>query len=78
MAEADGKKMTEKAIENKVLMNENYKKAQVHLLKLKANMDVLKARREAFKERGSMLVQMCVLKRTEMEALSFETVKAAA
>jgi hypothetical protein len=77
-AEAEGRKMTEPKIAAEILVNENYKKAQGHLIRLKANMDVLKVRREAWKERGSMLVQLCAMKRSEMEAISYGSMKSAA
>lgn len=74
-AEADGKKITEKQVENAVLLNEDYKKASRHLLQLQANADILKARKEAWRERGSMLVQLSTNRRAEMEALVFDKVK---
>ena len=76
-AEADGKKITEKVVENEVKASEQYKKAALHLLKLKAHRDIMKSRREAWKERGSMLVQMSAMKRAEMESIAFSEMKAA-
>lgn len=77
-AEAEGKKLTEKAIENRVACDENYKKATMHLLGLKAHAEMMKARREAWKERGSMLVQLSSNKRAEMDAYSYDAVRAEA
>lgn len=74
-AEEEKKKVTEKVIQNEVDTNEEYKKASQHLLQLKANAEILKARKEAWRERGSMLVQLSSNKRAEMEALTFDTVK---
>lgn len=76
-AEADKKKITEKVVENTILQHKDYKAALDHLGRLKANMDILKARREGMRERGAMLVQMCSMKRTEMEAISFSSIKSA-
>ena len=75
LAEADGKKTTEKQIENAVLTNEDYKKASMHLLQLQANAEILKGRKEGWRERGAMLVQLSTNRRAEMEALTFETVR---
>ena len=77
LAEADGKKITEKLVENSVLQNANYKKARNHLLKLKANMDIFKARKDAFGQRSVMLSNICAMKRTEMETIAFSETKAA-
>lgn len=76
-AEAEGKKITEKMVENRVSCDENYKKASAHLLGLKAHAEMMKARREAWKERGSMLVQLSSNKRAEMDAYSYDTVREA-
>jgi len=75
LAETDGKKLTEKMVENAIMLNEDYKKASRHLLKLQANADILKYRKEAWRERGSMLVQLSTNRRAEMEAMTFDTVR---
>lgn len=77
-AEEAGKKITEKMVENRVACDENYKKASTHLLGLKAHAEMLKARREAWRERGAMLVQLSSNKRAEMDAYSYDTVRAEA
>jgi len=77
-AEAEGRKMTEAKITAEILVNDSYKKAQGHLIKLKANMDVLRVRRDAWKERGPMLVQLCGMRKAEMSALAYDSMKSAA
>jgi len=77
-AEADGKKITEAVVANGILMNEEMKKANRHLLKLKANADLLRVHKDAFKDRGGMLIQMSSNKRAEMEAFAYDSVKSAA
>lgn len=77
-AEADNRKMTEPKVAAEILLNEDYKKAQAHLIRLKANLEVLKIRRDAWRERGSMLVQLCAMRRSEMESIAYGSMKAAA
>lgn len=73
--EAAGKKFTEKVIDAAVITHADYKAAMNKLYQLKAQVELFKARRDAWRERGSMLVQMSSNKRSEMEALTFDTVK---
>jgi hypothetical protein len=74
-AELAGKKITEKVVENTILLNEDYQKASRHLIQLKAQADIMRYRKEAWRERGSMLVQLSTNRRAEMEALTFDTVR---
>ncbi len=74
-AEAEKRKITEKMVENEVLINEDVMKAAKHLLALKANAEILKARKEAWNQRGSMLTQMSANRRQEMESIAFDSVR---
>jgi hypothetical protein len=77
-AEADKRKMSEKKIEGEILTSEQYGEAINHLNRLRAHREVRKAKREAFRERGSMLVQLASTKRAEMDTIGFDAVKAVA
>ncbi len=73
--EASGKKFTEKVIEAAVTTHSSYKESMGKMFQLKANAELLRAKRDAWRERGSMLIQLSSNKRSEMEALTFDTVK---
>jgi hypothetical protein len=77
-AEAAGKKLTEAAISMQINREDAHKKANRHLIKLRQRREVLKALRESWYMRKDMLIQRAIKARSEIEALTSETVKKAA
>ena len=77
-AEADGKKITEKVVENTVKVSEAYQNANAHCRKLKAHRDTKRNDEKAFGSmRSSSLTQMSANRRSELESLAFSEMKAA-
>jgi len=77
-ANESGEKLTEKKIEQAIITNKSYIEAVEHLNRLRAHREIMKVRREAFKDRGSMLIQIASTKRAEMDTIGFDTIKLAA
>lgn len=69
-AEAEGKKITEKLIEKEIERHPMYKDQRISIIKAKANMDLMKANREAWYSRKDMLVQLAIKERGDIEALN--------
>jgi len=69
-AEADKKKVTEKLIEKEVDRHPRYKDQRIKVIKAKAEMEMLKARREAWYQRKDLLVQMAIKERHDLDAIT--------
>jgi len=65
--EQEGKKTTEKMLENEIKRNKMYQKLRSKLIELRAKRDLLKNLKEAWYMRKDMLVQIAINKRAEME-----------
>ncbi len=76
-AEADGKKVTEKAIEKEVEKHPSFKNAKLALIKAKAERNLLKANQEAWYQRKDSLIQLAIKERSELDSISNSKVMAA-
>jgi hypothetical protein len=74
---ADGRKLTEASIQKEIERSEEYQKASKHLIKLKANKEVMRALRESWYMRKDLLIQLAIKQRAELENLMSANVKAA-
>jgi hypothetical protein len=68
--EMESKKVTEKVVEMEIGRHTMFKSQRVAILKSKANMDMWKAKREAWYARKDMLVQLAIKERGDVEALN--------
>jgi hypothetical protein len=69
---AEGKKATEKMVEQGVIGNLEYQKMQRQLIRLRTEREMLKALKEAWYMRKDMLIQLAIKQRAELEGLGSE------
>jgi len=73
--ENEGKKLTEKLLEQEVITNPKNKIVRQKLLDLQAKRDLAKVLKEGWHMRKDMLIQIAINKRAEMESLMSATIK---
>jgi hypothetical protein len=76
-AEEDKRKLTEKLIEKEIDLIPAVREARIRLIKAKAEMDMKKARREAWYQRKDLVVQMAIKQRGDVDAIVNSRVKSA-
>jgi hypothetical protein len=69
---AEGKKATEKMVEQGIIGNLEYQKMQRQLIRLRTEREMLKALKEAWHMRKDMLIQLAIKQRAELEGLGSE------
>ena len=64
-AATDGKKITEKLVEMEVERDQRHKSMKLRVIKAKAEMSMVKAKRDAWYQRKDMLIQLAIKERNE-------------
>ena len=77
-AATDGKKITEKLVEMEVERDQRCKDIKLRVIKAKAEMNMVKAKRDAWYQRKDMLIQLAIKERNEIDAITGGTVSAKA
>ncbi len=72
--EAEGKKYTEKLVEQEINRTQSYREAKERLLALRMKRDEAKGLKDAFYMKKDLLIQIAINKRAEMESLSVDKV----
>ena len=71
-----GKKITEKLVEMEVERDQRHKDMKLRVIKVKAEMNMVKAKRDAWYQRKDMLIQLAIKERNEIAAITGGTVSA--